>query len=70
MVLTHRDQSAHGLVVYAAPIRRSRPAIKLNPIDNTGADEYGSAHLFIHTFLTIFHLTAGVNIGCSAATPA
>ncbi|KAJ6554449.1 hypothetical protein B0H19DRAFT_147589 [Mycena capillaripes] len=34
-----KDQNDHSLVAYATTIPRADAAIKLNPIDNTGADE-------------------------------
>ncbi|KAJ7852955.1 hypothetical protein B0H13DRAFT_2359245 [Mycena leptocephala] len=34
-----KDQTDHSLVAYATTIPRADAAIKLNPIDNTGADE-------------------------------
>ncbi|KAF8196189.1 hypothetical protein K438DRAFT_1967908 [Mycena galopus ATCC 62051] len=34
-----KDQGDHSLVAYATTIPRADAAIKLNPIDNTGADE-------------------------------
>ncbi|KAJ7630117.1 hypothetical protein DFH06DRAFT_1338027 [Mycena polygramma] len=34
-----KDQDDHGLVVYGTTPPRAAPALKLNPIDNTGADE-------------------------------
>ncbi|KAJ6578764.1 hypothetical protein DFH09DRAFT_1310741 [Mycena vulgaris] len=34
-----KDQADHNIVAYATTIPRADAAIKLNPIDNTGADE-------------------------------
>ncbi|KAF7369791.1 hypothetical protein MVEN_00311400 [Mycena venus] len=34
-----KDQGNHNLVAYATTIPRADAAIKLNPVDNTGADE-------------------------------
>ncbi|KAJ7271130.1 hypothetical protein C8J57DRAFT_1716300 [Mycena rebaudengoi] len=34
-----KDQTNHGLVVYAAPVIRGPPALRLNTLDESGADE-------------------------------